>query len=379
MSKVGFVRRCVGCGEELQSEDPQKPGYLSKEVLLSVPLSTPLFCEKCAEAERSNLAPRLPSPSADFLSMLLDAKASDALIVYVIDLFSFEASFIPEVMEIISGLKILVLANKRDLLPKSCKEEDLREYVAHRFRCEKVGLKKEDVALVSLRSALDMAPLAKRIDDLRQGHDVYVIGAVGAGKTLFVSEFLRSYVNASRRAIQTTNYPKTNLRVMMIPLDASSCLYDAPGLSIENSVVHLLDPTAAKSVVPIDRVKARSFTLEEGNALFLGGLGRIELSHGGTTSLKAYFSEEVDLVKSRAANQREAFRKALQKGSLSPSSRWLATPADFDAFDLEVFETGRRDLGIEGLGWISFEGAGQVFRIYVPKGAAVYSSRAKVK
>jgi ribosome biogenesis GTPase A len=72
--------------------------------------------------------------SPDFLTMLSDAKASDALIVYVVDLFSFECSFSSKVNEIIRSLPLVILANKRDLMPKEAKDEDLREYVAHRFR-----------------------------------------------------------------------------------------------------------------------------------------------------------------------------------------------------------------------------------------------------
>ncbi|MBQ4255339.1 MAG: hypothetical protein II721_05015, partial [Bacilli bacterium] len=52
---------------------------------------------------------------------------------------------------------------------------------------------------------------------------------------------------------------------------------------------------------------------------------------------------------------------------------------DFDAFDIAVEEKGQRDIGIEGLGWISFQGNGQTFTVMVPKGVSVYTSRAKIK
>ena len=45
---------------------------------------------------------------------------------------------------------------------------------------------------------------------------------------------------------------------------------------------------------------------------------------------------------------------------------------------LLVDETGERDIGIQGLGWISFTGNNQKIRIVVPKGVAIYTTRAKI-
>lgn len=61
-----------------------------------------------------------------------------------------------------------------------------------------------------------------------------------------------------------------------------------------------------------------------------------------------------------------------------PSSASLKSLVDFDVFDLAVDEKGSRDIGIQGLGWINFEGKNQKFRIYLPKGVSLYTSRAKI-
>ena len=377
MSKLNIVRRCHNCGVILQADDPKAEGYIDPAILENTRAQV-LFCNKCFEESRYNFVPRTPKVSPEFLSMIEDAEASDALIVYVVDLFSFENSFVPEVTEIIEGLNILIIANKRDLLPKACKDEDLREYVAHRARNAHFRVTRDDVILTSLTSLGDTTAIIEEIENRRKRHDVYIVGATGAGKTQLISSFIHSYSNTSNRAITSANYPGTSLRVMQIPLDTSSYMYETPGISLDNTIGSKLDLEGIQAVTPTQPIKARSITMDEGDTLIIGGVARIELRKGEKQEIKAYFAHDVTLMKARVRVEDTFFRKAAI-GSLVPSSKALAAPSDFDAFDLSVEETGPRDIGVAGLGWICFEGNAQTWRIYTPKNVAIYTTRAKVK
>lgn len=377
MSKLNFVRRCYNCGAILQADDPSKDGYVDPELLESSDTAV-LFCEKCWKEQRYNISPREPRIDPQYLDMLKDAQASDALIVYVVDLFSFEASFISDITSIIEGLNIVVIANKRDLMPAKCSDADLKEYVAHRFRVSHLSVTADDVFLTSLTSATDIKELVGKIDERRRRHDVYIIGAIGAGKTLFVNSFLRNYNNASHLNITTSNYPGTNIRLMQIPLDSSSALYDTPGTSTENSLISKLDVASAYAVVPEDEIKGRKINITKGESIFIGGVARVDLIEGARQNVIGYFAKDVTLKKC-ARNLDEAFIKSIEKKTVRPICSTATALHSFDAFDITVEETGPRDIGIEGLGWINFTGNKQTWRIYVPKGISVYTTRAKVK
>ena len=71
--------------------------------------------------------------------------------------------------------------------------------------------------------------------------------------------------------------------------------------------------------------------------------------------------------------------KAIERGTVYPIDKNATALNAFDAFDIQVDEVGPRDIGIEGLGWITFKGDNQIFRVYVPKGVSVYTTRAKIK
>lgn len=378
MSEFNVVRRCYGCGAVLQSDDPEQIGYIDEETFVRTEISAPLFCEKCWKGTRYNTIPGQAKASEDFLSMLKDAQASDAMIVYVVNLFSFEASFVSAIADLLRGLNIIVLANKRDLLPSKADDRKLKEYVAQRFRRASISVNVGQVELVSLRSALDVSPIVEKINKARKGHDVYVIGAAGAGKTIFVNAFLRGYANPSNRAVSIAKYPKTSLSVMTIPLDSSSSLFDTPGIAMENSLLCKVDPLTCHKMIPQEEVKGRPCSLGEGETLVFGdNLVRIELLKGERTPLKVYCSSEIAFFKKRGNKIEETFYKIIdQFGSKQPISK--RNPSDFDAFEISIGETGFRDIGVEGLGWISFAGKHQSFRIYVPKGVALYYNSAKL-
>ena len=175
MSQWKVVRRCYNCGAILQSEDPNAEGYVDEVVLEKTPFSMPVFCYKCGTESQYNFGPKRLCASEDYLNMIRDARASDALIIYLVNLFSFESSFIPEITELLRGLKIMVVANKRDLFPKKADDPHLQEYVAHRFRVAGIRMKAEDVTLVSsLSTTADIFSIINAYSEKRQGHDIYI-------------------------------------------------------------------------------------------------------------------------------------------------------------------------------------------------------------
>jgi ribosome biogenesis GTPase A len=384
MSKMNVVRRCYNCGAILQDKKKGKEGYISQEILSEAPLNEILFCEKCYNEARYNIAPQEASVSNDFLTMLLDAQATEATIVYLLDLFSFECSFNSKLTSLIQRLPIMVIANKRDLMPEEANDDDLKEYVAHRCRVAGLKVVKDDVVLMSLHSVSDMKDIYKLLEEKRRRHDVYIIGASGSGKSFFLSSFLHGFTNNSLRSIVIGNYPGTNLRTMQIPLDSSSMIYDTPGTGIDNSFMGKADFTLQKQIFPSEPIRLRKIILHKNDSIFIGGLARIDLigyEEKKHCQINCFFSSDVSLKKvSERKDMDEYFVKCLESGALSPSSNIIASKlTDFDVFDIAVEEEGSRDIGIAGLGWINFQGDKQTFRIYVPKGIGAYASRAKVK
>lgn len=376
MAKLNIIRRCYSCGVVLQSGDQHKEGYIDKDFLFDLSKSV-LFCSSCFRSEKYNLAPQEPSLDPEFFTLISDAQATDALLVYVINLFSFEAGFIRAFNEWIKGLDVLVIANKRELMPLSTTDEQLKEYVAHRLRVEK--LKVLDVKLVSTAENYNMREVINDIHELRKRRDVYIIGQKHSGKTSIMESFLKEYKNLSRSNITTQNYPGTNIQVMRIPIDRTTAIYDTPGLGSDNSILEKVERSVGRLLEPTKRLEKRTITISEDQTILVGGLARLELVEGERTTFENYFAHSVNLRKLTSSEPNKFFLRNLARGLVKPVSKNLQTLKDFDIYDIHIDEKGPRDLGIHGLGWFTFVGENQTIRLYVPKGVSFYTTRSKVK
>ena len=95
-------------------------------------------------------------------------------------------------------------------------------------------------------------------------------------------------------------------------------------------------------------------------------------------TIDCYFSENVELKKSSSRDNEQLFSKRIAARKLLPIKKGCESIRDFDTYEIEIDRKGAKDIGIEGLGWVSFKAQGQTFRVYVPKGVSIYVSNTKV-
>ncbi len=376
MGQFNIVRKCFICGTFLQQDNPTEPGYISKDILMEE--HRVLFCDSCFQQDTYNLVPANYNLTSDYKTMIKDALASDALIIYVIDLFSFECSFPDELTRMLEGANILVLANKRDLLPNNVDNEQLKEYVAHRLRVSRLKVKASDVIITSSQMNTTIEQIQNSIHDLRKRHDVYLIGNEGSGKTTLISALLKNYRNISDRPVKKFEYPGTSLIVMQIPLDKNSTLFDSTGIKVSNSLINHVEDNVKWDIMPKKMIIDRRFKVAKKSALLIGGLASFEFIETEPMIVHLYMSSTVD-AKLEKNNKENLFFDYIKDTKILPVSQNFKSNLDFNTYELYVEETGERDIGIEGLGWISFVGNKQTIRVTVPKGVSIYTTRAKVK
>ena len=378
MSTIQQARRCFSCGTKLQSEDKSAPGYISPDVFSAHPGGSIFLCDACFRDSRYNIAPRTPDVSADWLEMIKDAKSSDALVIYVVDLFSFESAFPPELVTLLEGMRLMVMANKRDLIQKKVPDEEIKEYVAHRFRASKLSVTKDDVFLATLRSTGDVTEIAEEMEKRREGHDVILLGSSMAGKSAFRDAYLRHYSNSSTRPVMTVFYGETKIPIMQIPLDDSTNIYDAPGIPLSNDVRGIC-PGLVRKIVPTKALQPRKYGVAKQGGLSVEGLFFIGHTEGKKTNITCYFRDDLHIHFHHSRPAIKSFFRRIAEKRVKVIDPRFTNPNEFDAFDITVEEKGQRDIGIEGLGWVSFVGNGQTFTVVVPKGVSVYTSRCKIK
>ena len=136
MAKIRRIPRCYNCGVILQGDDPKKKGYIPNAFLENDAAikDRVLYCDSCYDAMKDiNSGELNQNIDEQSLAILDDARASDSLIVWVVDAFTFNGTLKKSVIEKIKGLRVAVLVSKKDLLPPNIKDSRLEEFVRINF------------------------------------------------------------------------------------------------------------------------------------------------------------------------------------------------------------------------------------------------------
>ena len=379
MGKSRRVLRCYHCGAILQCEKPNEKGYIIPE---SFNRATPIqiiYCDKCFETMKAfNNSELEQDVDQEVLKILDDAFATDAYIIWVVDLFSFNGVLNKEIADKVKKLNVSIVGTKRDLIPNNVKDETLINYLLQRFA--EYGIKAKTVRLVSNTNKDEAKELINAVNESRKGHDVYMIGNNASGKTSLINRALKAFENKTNRQIKTITYPGTHVNVLEIPLSRSSFFYELPGLSQSTSAVSKFEKDVVKILTPKKSVKTTVKNLAVGEALMVGSLAAFEVIKGRAGAYHFTAAEGVETRKVQSKKLDDAINENNIRRSVRPVSERLVSFLDYDMFEYAMENDKKwHDIAIEGLGWLSFIAQGQMIRVRLPKGVAVKESLAKMR
>ncbi|MCQ3034672.1 MAG: hypothetical protein MJ248_00350 [Bacilli bacterium] len=372
---ISRVKTCYNCGAILQSDDKGLAGYCNRDILENERQNF-IFCDACFNQEKYQNTPNEPHVSAEMIKVLKDAKKRRCLFVYVVSMFSFECSFNKEISQLLVGCNVIAVGNKKDLLPKQLSDYQITDYLRHRFSV--AGIKVKESFITSGDDENDIAKIGEAIEKYRRHKDVIVIGSASSGKKTLVLNYLKAYKNISNSNIVTDNYPGTNVPSLIIPIYDGTFIYSINGWELNNAYDYNVDSQLKKAITVNKSVVKKDVSLSKKQTLMIGGLALVEMVEGPKTNFDLYFSSSIEYLKRPSDVAVNKFIKKIQKGIVKPANKSIKSLKDLDVYEIKVSEINRRDIGIQGLGWLSFEGKNQIFRIYVPHNVAIYKSRAKI-
>jgi ribosome biogenesis GTPase YqeH len=345
--------RCIGCGSIIQSENPKKAGFVPSSKLSSE--NEDLICRRCFRLKNYNEIIPLEITKDDYLKIINEIAKTDSLIVKIIDIFDIEGSLIPQIQKITNYNDLIIVANKRDLLPKAVKDSKLIHHLKKILADNEV--KPQHLYLMSALKNQNIDEIFEDILRYANNRDIYVVGATNVGKSTFINSLLKSYAGSKKDIIAVSSLAGTTLDFIKIPI-GKNYIIDTPGLVNENQITHYMSTNAIKVVTPKKEVKPMVFQLDPGQTLFFGALARVDFVSGEKTSFICYVSEFLKIHRTKLINADDFYQKH-QKELLTPPFK---EDQDFPLkmYQFNIKSNYKTDIVLPGLGFVTVLGSCQV-------------------
>ncbi len=314
-------KRCSGCGVVLQDQNVLQEGYTTS-------LENDI-CQRCFRLKNYGEYQVVAKSNDEYLEILKQIGKTKDLVLYVTDLLNLEEDIL-KIREYIQNKMILVL-NKKDILPKSVKESKLIKYFADNH------VHFEEIIVISVEKNLNIDYLLKRVKYFQTTKNVYVVGHTNAGKSTLINKLIKNYSTSSTQELTMSPLPSTTLNTITIEINEYLTLIDTPGLVDTDSIINYVDKNMLKKINPKKEIKPRTYQLRKNQSILIENLIRIDYVEGERNSFTLFISND---LKVKRINPKRTDLKSLQKTSY------------------EIFYD--TDLVIKGLGFVKIVNKGKI-------------------
>ena len=345
--------KCDGCGIKIQTTNPLMPGYIDPDVYIKNPDN--FLCQRCYNLKYHNIPSQTKVDEKKFYENIKKINQTDALIVYLVDAFDLEGTFLDNINELFPNQKILMVVNKFDLFLSSTKVMKVKNYILSMLK--ERNIKTSSVQVISSKSDKDVLRVFNEILRLRGNNDVYVFGMTNVGKSTFINALTRLTLD-KHTDITTSNLPSTTLDLIKIPVGDKTFLYDMPGIINKNQMTYYLDKETINKVLPKKFVKPKVFQLNPGQTIFVSGFCFVNFLEGEKSSFVSNFSNELVIHRTKLENSLEFYEKHKDDILLLPTGEERKRLKEFKKVEFSF--DGKKDISISGLGFFTVKGKGKL-------------------
>jgi ribosome biogenesis GTPase A len=375
-------------------------------------------CQRCYALQHHNntttdSTPAFLRASQQYGSLEFLKTKQDPLIVAVLDVTDLPASLgdLPKLISKNPGARILLAANKMDILPASARrhEQRIRDWILQHVKS--LGLPTQQilsVTLISAKKGWGIPTLMRKMDrEKRPTDDIYLVGCTNVGKSALVNQFMsqiRGTLDAEGRRfksqlkaqykITSSAIPGTTMGTIKVPLHALGMsseedenwekrrfvtrdryLIDTPGVINDQQLIHQLGFSEQKKLVNQKEMNPVTFKLEPGKSLLLKPLVRIDLLESSSPVLMTLFSPLAPHL-TRTEKLPPAHALEERVNNLRPvKDESILRMSSLKPMDEIIRVNGMHrshatvDFSFAGVGWVSLTGEFNQakFRVWLPK------------
>ena len=325
-------KQCLGCGVVLQDTNIAQEGYTNS-------LEND-YCRRCFRMKNYGEYQTSTKSNDEYIEILKSIGESNDLVLHIVDILNIgkDLNFIKEYL----NNKMILVLNKRDILPKSVKDEKIIEYIKN------LGANYEEIIVISANKNYHIDQLFNLMKKHKTSDNIYIIGNTNTGKSSLINQLIKNYSN-NQDELTISPLPSTTLDKIEIELNDNIKLIDTPGLVDRGNLVSYVETDLLKKISPKKEIKPRTYQLKKNQCLIIGNLVRLDYVEGEKNSFTLYLSNDVKVKRLNALKHDNL--KDLYKTT----------------YELKYYE----DIVINGLGWIKVVEKG-IVDLYIDKNIETY-------
>jgi len=355
------IKKCIGCGIDLQSNQPKEDGYILDEKLTE---GGELYCERCYKIKHYGKYIPVVMDKKDYKNIVENSIKDCKAAIAVLDIIEFEGSFDEEILDILREIDSIIVVNKLDIVPDDMHPSKVAMWVKNRLAEE--GISPLDIAIVSSKNNYGINGIYKKIKHFYpNGVKALVLGATNVGKSSIVNKLLGT------KRITESKYPGTTLKLVSNKIPYTNIeIIDTPGLIPEGRISDLVCEKCNLKIIPTSKLQNKIYKTGKGRMVLLERLLWMKILNDD--ELKPIFTVYTSPnIKYHETNEEKGLK--LFAGEIvgkdiftipCEKCREKYNKMKFEKRQITV-ESGQ-DLVFKGLGWINVKRGPLLLEVFLP-------------
>ena len=348
-------KKCIGCGEKLQYDNPVLPGYIPKNILET---RDNIICKRCFRLKHygENLE---KEEEKDVYRLEVKKAISEAdIVIPIFDIIDFESSFTNEII---------------DLLPSYIHISEVSKWINYYFN--ENNFFPSDIAFVSAEKKYGVNGIFRKIqyiakNILKKKLDtkikIAIMGVSNVGKSRLINLLLDKNSSTVSKFSGTT---KKNIKNVKNTKEFKLEIIDTPGLIPDGRLSDLLNSDMSYKLVPSGEISRKTYRLKEKMVFMMSNLVYFEVlsnpKNKNSSIVSVYASKEVKFHVTNKNKVDELYSNLNFFNLLDEENYEKYNKNEFITREYTIDEN--EDLVISGLGYIEVKRGPLEVRLHLPK------------
>lgn len=363
-------KKCIGCGEKLQYDNPVLPGYIPKNILET---RDNIICKRCFRLKHYGENLEKEEEKDVYILEVKKAISEADIVIPIFDIIDFESSFTNEIIDLLEDKTILALINKIDLLPSYIHISEVSKWVNYYFN--ENNFFPSDIAFVSAEKKYGVNGIFRKIqyiakNILKKKLDtkikITIMGVSNVGKSRLINLLLDKNSSTVSKFSGTT---KKNIKNVKNTKEFKLEIIDTPGLIPDGRLSDLFNSDMSYKLVPSGEISRKTYRLKEKMVFMMSNLAYFEVlsnpKNKNSAIVSVYASKEVKFHVTNKNKVDELYSNLNFFNLLDEENYEKYNKNEFITREYTIDEN--EDLVISGLGYIEVKRGPLEVRLHLPK------------